>query len=138
MKPLFFLLLLAATNLLHAQATNLAQAQSFAQSQKAAFEQNKGQVWDSNDQPASNVKYHFQKGDMNIFMLPTGMAYQFSQVHYPEGYEHDQKHLQPEERARQEKLREKIRLETYRMDMELVNANPNATIVAEGKSKDYI
>ncbi len=138
MKELCSILLLLTANYLQAQTTHLAQAQSFAQSQKAAFEQNKGQVWDWNEQPATNVKYHFQQGTMNIFMLPTGMAYQFSQLHYPEGYQHDHKHLDPEERTAQEALHKQIRLETYRMDMELVNANPNATIVAEGKSKDYI
>jgi len=120
------------------EMTDLARANQFQKMTQAAFEENKGQVWDMDDHPASYVQYHFNKGNMNIFMLSTGIAYQFNQIHYPEGYQHDQKELKAEEREVQEALQEQIRLETYRMDMELVGANPNAAIIAEGKSEDYV
>ncbi len=139
MKFIYLLLLVLATQLLAAQPTNhLAQAQAFATQQKVAFEENKGQVWDAQGATASYVKYHYQQREMDIFMLPTGLAYQFSKVHYPAGYQHDHKHLDAEERAVQQQLREQIRQETYRMDMTLVGANPTPTIVAEGESKDYV
>jgi gliding motility-associated-like protein len=105
---------------------------------KAAFEENKGQVWDMKGKPSSEVQYHYKEAGMDIFMLERGIAYQFSRMHYPEGYVPDDKDLNPEEREAQDSLREKIRVETFRMDMQLVNANENARIIAEGESAGYV
>ncbi|CAA6822401.1 MAG: 3-ketoacyl-CoA thiolase (EC @ Acetyl-CoA acetyltransferase (EC, partial [uncultured Aureispira sp.] len=140
MKIFHLVLLLLSTGILHAQNTaNLAQASSFAAQHKTAFEENKGQVWNTEGKTATNVKYHFQEKGIDIFMLPTGLAYQFTKIHYPAGYEANSKGiLSQEEEAAQEALRAQIRTETYRMDMELVDANPNATIIADGESKDYV
>lgn len=136
---LFLILFLVLVKVVQAQNTvSLAAANSFVEKKQAAFEENKGQVWDLDGIPASSVQYHFSKGNMSLFMLPTGIAYQFSKIHYPSGYQLDTKDLTEEERLVQTELSEQIRLETYRMDMELVAANPQAKIVAEGKSKDYV
>ena len=140
MNYLHLLLFLVIAGPLFAQKTaNLSQAQAFAQAQTVAFEENKGQVWNNQNQPATAVKYHLQQQDVDIFMLPTGLAYQFNKVHYPAGYNSSSTAvLSPEEETKQQALQEKIYTETYRMDMELVGANAQATIVAEGKSKDYV
>ena len=140
MKPHFLCFLLLWSSKSWAQpVSTLAQASAFSHQQKAAFEINKGQVWNHHNQPAREVQYHYRKGGLDLFLLPTGLAYQFSQTHYPEGYKrHLKKPLSLEEQAQQRELRQQIQVETYRMDMTLVGAHPNPTIVAEGKSQDYV
>jgi hypothetical protein len=58
--------------------------------------------------------------------LNNGIAYQFSKTHYPEGYKHLDKFAKREEQEQMEELAKQIRTETYRMDVQLVGANPNA------------
>ncbi|MGH1339221.1 MAG: hypothetical protein ACRBFS_24095, partial [Aureispira sp.] len=116
----------------------VAQTQAVVAQQKIAFEENKGQIWDQEGQAASYVQYHYQQNGFDIFMLPNGLAYQFTKIHYPKGYKKSSKTpFSPKEQAIQEALKKQIRTETYRMDLKLVNANPNATIITAGKSKDY-
>ena len=140
MKPFHLFLFLILAGILNAQSTStLIQATAFSAQQKSAFEENKGQVWDTKGKTAVDVKYHFQQKGIDIFMLPKGLAYQFTKIHYPEGYKVNFKEaLSQEEKATQKALRAKIRTETYRMDIELVNANPNASIIADKKSNDYV
>jgi hypothetical protein len=103
------------------------------------FEENKGQVRTTTGQPAAHVRYRLTQGNTQLFLLDNGISYQFSRMHYPEGYaelmastRHDQ-----EQQKQLDALREQVRLETYRMDMELEGADPNARISSEGKSDDY-
>ena len=136
---LVFLLLLPISSLAQSStAISLAQANAFQQTTTVGFEENKGQVWDMDHQPAPDVRYHFHQGNLNLFMLPTGMAYQFNRIQYPEGHQPYDKSQTQEQQAIQAKLSTQIRLETYRMDLQLVGANPNAKIVAEGKSQDHV
>ena len=139
MKIFYLLLFFTISQLNYAQDANkLTQASTFMQSTQIAFEENKGQVWDIEGKVASYVQYSYQKEGTTIFMLPTGIAYQFNKTHYPKGYKQDKQYLSSEEQKEQEELRAQVRLETYRMNMELVGANPNAKIVAKGKSADYV
>ncbi len=115
------------------QKTN--QTNIYTNNSLGAFEQNKGQIYDFDNTPASYVQYHYKQGNINLFLLKTGIAYQFNQLHYPEGYLHYPS--TPEENKTQLELQKEVRLETYRMDMKLMNANPNATVIQEGKSNDY-
>jgi len=108
------------------------------QSAQTKFWENKGQIKDHNQQAAHFVKFGYESGNTQVFLLETGLAYQFSKLHFPEGYQHDSKNLSPDARKINGALREKIRLETFRMDMQLVDANPNPRISREGKSTDYI
>lgn len=105
------------------------------QKQTIQFEENKGQVLDMNNQPASYVKYHYQKDNMHIFMLSTGIAYQFNKQDDLVAHQVGQKY--PETKEQLIDLEEGS-LETYRMDMQLIGANPNPMIIAEGKSQDYV
>jgi hypothetical protein len=111
-----------------------AQAQHYMQSQKGGFEENKGQI---TGQDATRVKYSYKAKGLSVFLLNNGIAYQFSKTHYPEGYKHLDKFAKSEEREKMEELAKQIRTETYRMDVQLVGANPNLTISTEGKSQDY-
>jgi hypothetical protein len=116
------------------EAGNIAQAQHYMQSQQGGFEENKGQI---TGQDATRVKYSYKAKGLSVFLLNNGIAYQFSKTHYPEGYKHLDKFAKSEEREKMEELAKQIRTETYRMDVQLVGANPNPTISTEGKSQDY-
>lgn len=140
MKIFYIFLSLFLTFKLQAQNTiDLAKKNLSIAKQQTAFEENKGQIWDFNNERASYVKYHFQQKGIDIFMLPTGLAYQFTKVDSPKDYEVNSKDfLSTRDQAIQSTLIDQAHVETYRMDMELVNANPNPIIIADGKSKDYV
>jgi hypothetical protein len=105
----------------------------------SAFEENKGQVRDYNEQTHNGVKYVFKQGGMQLFLMEKGIAYQFSKIHYPEGYkELKTKWKTNTKKEKEELLRKKLTVETFRMDMTLVGANSDARITSEGKSADYI
>jgi hypothetical protein len=98
----------------------------------AAFEENLGQINYPDDKPAPEVKYVFKQGNLKIFLLKTGLAYQL------EKYEQDTNQLILLPEIYPDSYRDSGSfLQTYRMDMELVGANPHAEIIAEGKSQDY-
>jgi gliding motility-associated-like protein len=103
----------------------------------AAFEENLGQIKYPDDKPAPEVKYVFKQGNLKIFLLKTGLAYQL------EKYEQDTNQVtQLSESASVDSesfFNNTIpkRIQTYRMDMQLIGANPNPEIITEGKSEDY-
>jgi len=104
------------------------------------FEKNKGQIEQTNGEPAPHVTYAYKKGNTGIYLLRGGgIAWQFNRMHYPDGYEElmAKRPPTPEEKQELDELRHKVRLETYRMDMHLKGANPKAKITTKGKSKDY-
>jgi hypothetical protein len=103
------------------------------------FEENKGQVRTTDGDLAPFVRYRLAQGNTSIFLLGNGIAYQFNRTHYPEGYaelEKDRTH-DPERQKQLDALRKEVRLETYRMDMVLEGADPDARISSEGRSADY-
>ncbi len=101
---------------------------------QSAFEENKGQVQGAD---SNLVTYFYKEGNVTMFLLKTGMAYQMEQCHFPEGFHHLDKKASHEEQQLFYQLSKNIRTETYRMDIELLGSNPNAVIIAEGKSSDY-
>ncbi|MBL0126620.1 MAG: SBBP repeat-containing protein [Flavobacteriales bacterium] len=105
----------------------------------SGFEENKGQVRTTTGAPAPFVRYRLTQGNTSIFLLGNGIAYQFNRSHYSEGYAALEKdaHLDPAKQQELDALRKEVRLETYRMDMLLEGANPNARITTEGRSADY-
>lgn len=105
----------------------------------SGFEENKGQVLTAAGDPAPFVRYRLTQGNTSIFLLDNGIAYQFNQSHYPEGYATltRETHLDAAKQQELDALRKEVRLETYRMDMLLEGANANARITTEGRSEDY-
>jgi Beta-propeller repeat len=103
------------------------------------FEENKGQVKQTDGQPAPYVKFRMSENGANIFLLERGIAYQFNRTHDPEGYAElaRKSRLSTEEEASLDELRKLRRLETYRMDMTLEGASPMARITTEGRSSDH-
>lgn len=98
------------------------------------FEENKGQV--SGDD-ADKVNYLYKSNGLTVFLLKTGIAYQFNKVVYNSNGVNSKviNILKENELGESE---EAARLETYRMDVELVGANTSATLVTEGRSKDFV
>ncbi len=105
----------------------------FAQSnQHFYFEENKGQILGAD---AGKVLYTFNAKDLSIFLLKTGLVYQFTKIHYPKDIDLYQD--RPEKILQKLNSVNDVRLETYRMDVTLVDANLNATLIEDGKSVDY-
>lgn len=100
------------------------------------FLENKGQVKQTDGNPAPYVNFLLEKGGATIYLLETGIAWQFNKVHYPEGYEALMTSTAPSEDY--EELSKQVRIETYRMDMTFLGANPHPEISTEGRSNDYI
>jgi hypothetical protein len=132
-KILFFLFL--SVNAYANKTADLQKAQKMMQKSSWAFEENKGQVTGAD---SKNVKFVFKDGNLSMFLIQTGIAYQFHKVTYPEGYKPLDKFASMEERTIMERLQNQIKMETYRMDIILEGANPNPKISTEGKSNDYI
>ena len=99
------------------------------------FEENKGQVIGDE---APNVKFVYKTNDLSIFLLPTGIAYQFTKAEFPRENDLGGHHSFSKKHELRISNPEKFYIETYRMDVQLIGANPNATITKEGKSKDYL
>jgi hypothetical protein len=132
-KILFFLFL--SVNAFANKTSDLQKAQKMMQKSSWAFEENKGQVTGAD---GKNVKFVFKDGNLSMFLMQSGIAYQFNKVTYPEGYKPLDKFASAEERIKIERLQSQIQTETYRMDVNLEGANPNPTIKKEGRSDDYI
>jgi hypothetical protein len=105
----------------------------------AGFEENKGQVLTTEGGPASFVRYRLTDGNTNIFLLGNGIAYQFGNLHHPAGQMTSKNDATYDAAAgeRSHAPRERLDLETYRMDMVLEGSDPMARITAEGISADY-
>lgn len=103
------------------------------------FTENKGQILAYDQTLQNDVKFEFRRGGTTIYLLENGIAYQFTKKSYPQGYFNilkEQNVIGNREKLKQ--VSEQIKTETYRMDMVLQGANPNAEILTEGKSEDYI
>lgn len=123
-------------------ASTIGQSSSLLSTSKWAFEENRGQVTGAD---SAKVTYFYKKGNTTMFLTKTGIAYQFDRAIYPEGYKSlnnkDFSHTGEDvhkERDRMDSLRKLIRYESYRMDIELLGANPYAEILREGESPDYM
>ena len=141
-SPLSAVLLLCI--LPHAAKANtpeLSKAEAWADGASNAihFIENKGQILQTDGSAAPYVRFALERGDARIFLLESGIAWQFNRMHYPEGYQElmDEDTDDLERHEKLEQLRKDVRLETYRMDMTLVGANAHAQVTTEGRSDDY-
>lgn len=99
------------------------------------FEENKGQV---TGKDAPKVTYSYRNQDLSVFLMKTGIAYQFERIHYPEQYQHPSKGMTTAAREKMLDLQKQARTETYRMDMELIGANPQAVVTTEEPAAGYV
>ena len=108
------------------------------------FQENLSQINYPDGKPAPEVRYVFKQGNLKIFLLKTGMAYQMENYLTPTLSQGEgEAGAQPSQSTGMDSESFFIdtmpkRIQTYRMDMQLVGANPNPEIIAEGKSEDYI
>jgi uncharacterized membrane protein len=113
----------------------MAKANGFMQNISKGFEENKGQVTGLD---ASRVKFMLKDNNLSLFLLNDGIAYQFNRILYPKGYTNSNKFASVEEQQKMEELSKDIRVESYRMDIQLVGANQNPSITTEGKTDNYV
>ncbi|MBK8947475.1 MAG: SBBP repeat-containing protein [Flavobacteriales bacterium] len=105
----------------------------------AGFEENKGQVTTTTGVPAPEVRFRYTQGGTTLFLLRTGIAYQFNRLHRPVGLDEleEEARFDPTKRMQHDALRAETRVESYRMDMLLEGADPDARVSTEGRSTDY-
>ncbi len=92
---------------------------SFGQQSTLGFEKNLGQV---QGEDKELVQYFYTSGNLTMFLTKKGLTYQFDQ-------------WEPISQTTDKKTNSKH--ESYRMDMELINANPNAEIIEEDKLSSF-
>lgn len=118
MKHLLSLTFFALAAWAYASANHSPLVSDFGKmNEKPGFEENIGQVY-GND--GHRVKFRLQHQSSTIFLLNNAVAYQFTQLHQTEAPNVLFENIA--EKARH------TRYSTYRMDMQLVGANPNPRI----------
>lgn len=105
----------------------------------AGFEENKGQVRTTDGLAAPFVRYRLSEGKTQLFLLENGIAYQFSRLHYPQSRQEGSPQTRPDRIGAKQvgPNDDDVRLETFRMDMVLEGADPDARISTEGRSEDF-
>lgn len=141
-SPLSTSLLLGIVSItVQAAVPELSKSRSLADGASKAihFIENKGQILRTDGNMAPFVRFVLERGDARIFLLQNGIAWQFNRVHCPDGYLElmDDRSGMAGQLEELEQICQGIRLETYRMDMTLVGADPHALVTAEGRSEDY-
>ncbi len=86
------------------------------------FLQNRGQVIDGDKQARPDILYTAKVGNVGLYMRRTGLSYLYVQIDHPNGPQ-----LPSGRRFKRQPDTSAI-VSTYRMDMELVGANPNAVV----------
>jgi gliding motility-associated-like protein len=99
------------------------------------FIENKGQIKDHQGIQIPSIKFVFHQNAYSVFLLENSLAYQFTQTHYPDGYEEA---MLQNDYSKIVDLRPKIRKETFRIDMVLLNAQKPSKIIKEEEGDDYI
>lgn len=105
----------------------------------SGFEENLGQVRNTVGDAAPFVRYRLVQGNTSIFLLNNGIAFQFSRIHYPNGWSQSVRdnYREPSKGYELNNLMEEVRTETFRMDMQLKGANPSPVISTKGRSLDF-
>lgn len=111
---------------------------NFQKNNECYFYENKGQIVDQDGKPNDKVKFLFHSNGLNVQLRKGGFSYDVYEV---------KKTPNPNFRQNEDSLLPKkpdfnlgeFSYENiyHRIDIDLVNSNPNAQIISEGKSKDY-
>lgn len=107
-----------------ANPIDLKKVNNFTTSQQLSFEENKGQLLGKD---ANRVTFFLKSGNTAVFLLENGISYQFTKKHEAE----KKSFLNSTEWSNQIGKKKTTTLETYRMEMVLIGANPNPEITAE-------
>jgi gliding motility-associated-like protein len=93
------------------------------------FYENKGQIMDQDGKANPNVKYLFHSAGLNVQLRSNGFSYDVYQV------EKVSKNKTMKEGSSQES--ENFKYKYQRVDIDLINSNPNSEIISEDKSPDF-
>lgn len=94
------------------------------------FYENKGQIVDQDGKANPDVKYLFHSAGLNVQLRSSGFSYDIYQAE-----KIDEKNTVKEKDSSQRS--EKFKYKYHRVDIDLINSNPNTEIISEGKSPDY-
>ena len=116
---------------------------SFKTSSTSGFIENKGQIIDQNSRPNPSVVYILNTPGLNVQLRKGGFSYDVYRISNPEksGQATDQRFLKSEfseSRVTRYTSRDSIPVIDYhRIDIDLLNANPNPDIETSDPSPDY-
>lgn len=91
------------------------------------FIENRGQIINSKGEQQPDIAYTTAQGDVTVFFRHTGVSYVFAKKE--SGASSQSALHQPDDQ--QEKIA------TYRIDLDLINANPRAHILPSGQTSEY-
>ncbi|AZA49918.1 hypothetical protein EG346_17840 [Chryseobacterium carnipullorum] len=95
------------------------------------FYENKGQIVDQDGKENADVKYLFHSAGLNVQLRSNGFSYDVYQLEKIKENNSKKTHNLSDQRQ------EKIKYKYHRIDIDLVNSNLNAEIIAEDQSPDY-
>lgn len=131
MKKILFLLSIISFSFLFGQ-------KNFQQNNEYHFYENKGQIVDQTGKENTDVKYLFHSAGLNVQLRSSGFSYDVYEI---------KKTINSDFNKEKENLvvnKRDFNLDEYnyekifhRIDIQLLNSNNNAKIIAEGKSNDY-
>jgi hypothetical protein len=93
------------------------------------FLENKGQIKGTD---AQSVKFLLHDKNFTLFLMDKGISYQFIKKNYSENLYSAGKFSDFENSGKE------ILVETYRIDLEFIGANPNAKIISESASNEKV
>lgn len=101
----------------------------FSQNNEFNFYENKGQIVDQDGKDNPSVKYLFLSNGLNVQLKKNGFSYDVYQV----------EKIKESNSKKTQNLsdQEKVKYKYHRVDIDLINSNPNAEIIPENKSPDY-
>lgn len=99
------------------------------QNQDYFFYENKGQIVDQDGNANPNVKYLFHSAGLNVQLRANGFSYDVYQVEKV----NDKKNIKKSSSQEIENFKYKF----HRVDIDLINSNPNCKIISEEKSPDF-
>lgn len=102
-----------------------------AERSELRFTENKGQVADLEGRLRPDILFTAHSRGVKLFVNQTGIHYQFMRSFEKPKAEGKENGLTKFD------MPETDSTQFYRMDMQLVNANPNATVIKEGEGSDY-
>ena len=105
------------------------------ESASTLFIENKGQIGDQNGKPNPEVKYLILRHGLNIQLKKNSFSYDGYTI---ERFKKKERIQQPMYHEKEKNDNDSMVYHFHRVDIELVDANPNPQITHEGASSDYL
>jgi hypothetical protein len=105
------------------------------ESASTLFIENRGQIGDQNGKPNPEVKYLILRPGLNIQLKKNSFSYDGYTI---ERFKKKERIQQPTHHEKEKNDNDSLVYHFHRVDIELVDANPNPQIIHEGASSDYL